>query len=261
MVLLEPTREEKQHGGSCSTTQQRRNHAHTLVVISSRATSRPTRPGRGQVGNKNSRKNGDPTRKFRQKEYKGRLSGVAHVLDLALGIPGHLLVQEQGHAPAVALAVDARDERLPPTARAGEGRGGHDRRGRGGGHVRGGGAALRVRDRHGADAVARGAGELARGPAVRARRELLDLVDLELGFDRVWVAGWQSSGERGEGGKGVGQGGGVLCAAQQSSETGNMEEEGMGGRQGRATPKYIQSNSVRFCGLIRMAAWGVLRGG
>lgn len=54
-----------------------------------------------------------------------RLSGVADVLDLALGVPRHLLVQEEGHTAAVSFAVDTRDERLPAAARARESRRGH----------------------------------------------------------------------------------------------------------------------------------------
>lgn len=98
----------------------------------------------------------------------GRLC-VAHVLDLALGVPRHLLVEEERHAAAVALAVDARYERLPAAGRARERRRGHLVRGRHG-----------VRHGHRTHTVASRARELSRGSAVGASREFLHLVDLEL---------------------------------------------------------------------------------
>lgn len=115
--------------------------------------------------------------KSNRTKTKKRLSSVADVLDLTLGVPRHLLVQEEGHAAAVALAVDARDERLAAAARARQGRRGH--------HVGGG---HRVRDGDGPHPETRCAGQLPRGPAVGARRELLHLVNFDL-LRRGWAAG------------------------------------------------------------------------
>lgn len=118
--------------------------------------------------------------------------GIADVLDLALGVPRHLLVEEERHRASVSLAVHARDEGLPAAGRARERRGGdHGGRGRG----------VHVRDGHGPDAVARRTGQLSGRPAVGARRQLLHLVNFDLfsaaaaeeGRPRC-VTGWRERG-------------------------------------------------------------------